>query len=210
MVEAGKIAGFKTFKVGPKNLRLEERSKSPDPAVTPGYDALVESDLPFVQLMEATSIEITPEDQQIAAEILEHADEGKIVKHFDLFEFPKRADYGRDGVDEYFVRDRLAFFGFRPATLVELFCFGRCLRQTYENVWFESKSIIALGSVATTTEVIRKGGWLRKEVAATYRHFPELICVAGRPLDQIKLTTTEKDKHGNWPNEVLFLGTALK
>ena len=199
---------LKTFRVGPKNQKIEDRRGfTPD---CPGYRVLVEYDLSLDELMEAAHIEISYGTQDLAADIFRYANEGKIERHFELFEFPKRADYGRDGVDESFVRERLKFFGFRPATAVELICFGRHIREAYADEWFESKNIIALGSMATTTQVLRKSGWLRAEVAATYRHYPELICVAGRPTDQIKLSTTEKDRDGNWTNEVLFLGTPVR
>jgi hypothetical protein len=204
-------AKFRIFKVGPKNQRLESPN-SPGTREMEQYRALVESDVPLDQLLEETAIEICPEDRIRGTEIFNYADEGKVERCFEIFEFPKRADYGRDGVDEYFVRERLQLFGYRPATFIELVCFGRCLRKTYEGLWFESKNIIALGSAATITEVIRKRRWLglKREITGTYSYYPELICVAGRPLDQIRLSTTDKDKHGNWPNEVLFLGTSLQ
>jgi hypothetical protein len=196
---------FRTFKLGPKNQKLD----SPGQVNGPAYHTLIESDLPLADLLNKNSIEIYPEEMAMASEIFHYPNEGKIERSFELFEFPKRADYGRDGVDEYFVRDRLNFFGYRPATFVELLCFGGQLRTMLSDQWFESKNIIGLGSVATTAEEIKKGGWFSKAITGTYRHYPEFQCVAGRTFDQIRLSTTEQDKHGNWPNEVLFLATDL-
>jgi hypothetical protein len=196
---------FRTFKLGPKNQKLE----SAGTGEMPPYQALIESDVPLFELAERASIEIIPEEMESAAEIFRYPNEGKIERTFELFEFPKRADYGRNGVDEHFVRDRLNFFGFRPATFIELLCFGGQLRAMYGDQWFESKNILALGSVATTTHEIQKGGWFSKPITGTYRHYPEFQFVAGRPFDQIRLSTTERDHHGNWPNEVLFLATGL-
>ena len=207
---------FKTFRVGPKNKRLVDPREAG--ADAPGYFVVVETDVPLSQLTAKNSIQIAVEDPtkanaaifRYADEVFQYADEGKVQRHFELFEFPKRADYGREGVDEKFVRDRLELVGFRPATFIELLCFGGHVRELYQGQWFEAKSIVALGSVTTTTEVIRKGFLFWKPVTATYRHYPEFICVAGRPTDQIVLTTTDKNRNGNWPNEVLFLGVDLK
>jgi hypothetical protein len=201
---------FKTFKVGPRNKKLEDKSESSVTTALAGYEALIESDVPLVDLLGKTSIDICHADPEIPDEIFQYADEGKVERCFELFEFPKRADYGRDGVDENFIREKLNFFGYRPATFVELLCFGGYLREIYKDQWYESKSIVALGSVATTSHVVKKGGWFSRRTTETYRHYPELICVSGRPLDQIKLTTTDKNRSGNWPNEILFLGTPLE
>ncbi len=107
------------------------------------------------------------------------------------------------------MRERRAQYGYRPATLVELICLGGYLRAIYRDQWYEARNIVALGSVAATEHVVKKGGWFSKAVTATYRHYPELLCIAGRPIDQLRLTTTDQNKHGNWPNEILFLATEL-
>ena len=199
---------FKTFRVGPKNKRLLEAGET-GTADTSGYHVVVETNQPLERLTARYSIEICIEDPAMAAEILTYEDEGRVLRHFELFEFPKRADYGRDGVDEAFVRDRLKHFHFRPATFIELLCFGGHLRGEYEGQWFEGKSIVALGAVALTTHVVRKKFLFWKGITATYRHYPEFVCVAGRPVDQIRLTTTDGNQKANWPNEVLFLGVDL-
>ena len=200
---------FKTFKVGPKNQKLLDSGAMPGMPDNSGYDVLIETDVHITTLMELGHIAISPEDQQIAADILTYPNEGKVERRLELFEFPKRADYGRDGVDEGFVRERLQHFGYRPGTLVELLCFGRHIRALHENDWFEARNIIALGSVATSRQPVRKATWFSREVIGTYRHYPELICVAGRPLDEVKLSTTEVDSDGNWNNDILFLAAPI-
>jgi hypothetical protein len=201
------LARLKTFRVGPKNKRLQDDAEA---AEVSGYRVVVETDVPLAELLARMSIEISLQDPAMAeGDIFRYADEGKLERHFELFEFPKRADYGRDGVDETFVRERLMYFGFRPATFIELLCVGGHLRERYEGQWYEARNILALGSVALTTEILKKGFLFWKPETATYRHYPELMCVAGRPTDQLTLTTTDRNRNGNWPNEVLFLGVNL-
>jgi hypothetical protein len=209
MPSESKPKRFKTFRIGPKNQRLLEPGESVT-ADESGYLVIVETGVPLERLTAQLSIEIVVEDPEIATDFFHYPDEGRLQLHFELFEFPKRADYGRNGVDETFVRDRLNLLGFRPATFIELLCFGGHLRDLHKYDWFEGRSIVALGSVAKTTHVIKHGFLFWKPITATYRHYPEFICIAGRPVDQIKMTTTDKNKNGNWPNEVLFLGVDVK
>jgi hypothetical protein len=202
-------ARFKTFRVGPKNKRLMDEGEG-EAADGSGYEVVVETDVAPEVLAARHGIEIRVEDAGMAAAMVKYANEGKALRHFELFEFPQRADYGRNGADESFVRERLKFFGFRPATFIELLCFGGHLRERHKYDWFEGKGIVALGSVALTTHVLKKRFLFWKGVTATYRHYPEFVCVAGRPVDQIVLTSTDKNRKGNWPNETLFLGVDLK
>ncbi len=46
----------------------------------------------------------------------------------------------------------------------------------------------------TTTRVVKKKSWFAKEITATHQSFPEFLCIAGRPIDHIGLSTTEADQ----------------
>jgi hypothetical protein len=201
---SGNIPKIKTFRVGPRNKRLEEASSD-----GLGYSVIVETDVPMAELLERNSIEIIPEETRITPENFPWTSAGQTEKYFELFDFSFRSDYGRSGVDEAFVREKLEFFKFNPATLVDLICFAGHLREAHKDHWFESRTIVGLGSVLTTSQVVKKAGLFNKEVRATYRHYPEIECVSGRPLDQLRLYATEKDKDGNWPTNVLFLATTM-
>lgn len=196
-----------TFRIGPKNRRIKDDLNPDQPD---GYHVMVEAGLSLLELLERYSVAIAPDETQITPENFPQAQEASVIRHFELFDFSNRAEYGRRGVDEAFVRDKLAHFKFRPATLPELICFAGHLRETFRDRWFEAKNILALGSVAVTTETVKKSGWFRKEVITHhYRHYPELGCVAGRPQDILSLSRTERDSDGNWPSETLFLAATL-
>lgn len=201
---SGELPNIRTFRVGPRNKRLDEGSSN-----ALGYCAPVDTDLPMAELLERNSIEIGPDETRITTESFPWESAGQAEKHFELFDFSFRAEYGRSGVDEAFAREKLDFFKFNPATLVDLICFAGHFRETHKDHWFESRTIVALGSVLATTQVVKKASLFSKEVTASYRHYPEIEFVSGRPLDQLRLSTTAKDKDGNWPTNVLFLATKM-
>jgi len=197
---------IKAFRVGPKNQRMKEAAGVEGPTE---YDVVVASHLPLAELLASHRIEIAPEETRLIAENFPWPEERTVVRRFELFDFSFRSEYGRSGVDEEFVRDKLDFFKFRPATLPELICFASHFRQAYRDQWFESKKILALGSVLATDEVVKKKGWFSREVRGAFRYYPELECVAGRPRDLLRLSRTDQDRDGNWPKETLFLATPL-
>jgi len=196
---------LRTFRLGAKNKKIADGNDQPT-----AYPIHVDYSLPLDTLLETygvdlvaeTSYTITPENFPAPG------GEGKQIQ-VELFDFSFRADYGRLGVDEAFIRDKFDMLKFRPATLQELVCFDYYFRETYKDQWHEARTIIALGSVLTTTEVLRKKGWFRKEIRATRRSYPELQVVSGRPRDLLTLSTTERDQDGNWPNETLFLAVPV-
>ena len=197
---------IRTFRIGPKNRRIEDASSSAQPN---GYQVIVEANLSLPELLDRHGVTVAPSESQITPENFPHASEASTSRFFELFDFSARSEYGRRGVDEAFVRDKLEHFKFRPATLPELICFASHLRETYHGQWFEGRNILALGSVLVTTEMHQKAGWFRKAAIAHYRHYPELECVSGRPHDVLSLSRTERDSDGNWPSATLFLAATL-
>jgi hypothetical protein len=193
---------FRTYRVGPKNKRLPDASGTEQSSA---YRVQVDLSLPLEDLLARNAIQIDPEARLITPENFPFAAAAAAETEMELFDFSFRSDYGRSGVDEAFIRDKLALFKYRAATLPELICFGGHLRDLYRDQWFEAKTIIALGSVLDVTEVVQQKGWFRKEILAHRRNYPELECVAGRPFDLLRLSTTERDRDGNWPNQTLFL-----
>jgi hypothetical protein len=193
---------FRTFRVGPKNKRLADPSGSEQ---STAYRVPLDCSLPLDEILARHSIQIAPEAALITPENFPNAGAGAGELEMELFDFSFRSDYGRSGVDEAFIRDKLGLFRYRAATLPELICFGGHLREVYRDAWFEAKTIVALGSVLDVTEVVQKKGWFHKEILAHRRNYPELECVAGRPFDLLRLSTTDRDKDGNWPNQTLFL-----
>jgi hypothetical protein len=194
---------FRTYRFGPKNKRL------PDPVtgvvVPSAYPVLVEYDQPLAVLLEKNAVDLVADTSLVTPENFPWRAVPPTVVEFELFDFSFRSDYGRSGVDEAFIRDKLEMAKYRPATLPELICLAGHLRETYGNEWYPAQTIIALGAVLTVTEVARKGGWFRKEVRADRRCYPELQTVSGRPRDLLTLSATELGQDGNWPNETLFL-----
>jgi hypothetical protein len=202
---SGASSRIRTFRVGPKNKKIEDAASGNEPTT---YAVIVETDVPLAHLLKRKGLQVAPDETMLTPEAFPWAGAGTLEKHFELFDFSFRSDYGRSGVDEEFVRDKLNYFNCQPATLLDLICFGGHLRTVYEGQWYEAKRIIALGSSTTTTQVLQKKGWFQKEILGKLRHYPELECVAGRPHDTLRLSTTEMDKDGNWPNETLFLAIA--
>jgi hypothetical protein len=204
---AGVTPAFRAFRVGPKNRRFEDPSGSTEAS---HYDIIVDTAHPLPELLRAHGLEIAPDDAALLTpENFAWPPESAVTRRFEIFDFSFRSEYGRSGVDEAFVRDKLEMFRHRPATLAELICFAGHLREVYRDQWFESKTILALGSPCTTREVVRKAGWFSKEVRGAFRHYPQLECVSGRPVDLLRLSRTAMDQDGNWPNETLFLATPL-
>lgn len=198
--------GIRVFRVGPKNKRLEDPAAAGQES---GYHVAVNSDDTLEHLLLRNGLEIDPTEKRLTPEAFPWAQEGVADKYFELFDFSFRSEYGRSGVDEAFIRDKLDLFKFRPATLPDLLCFGGHFRVTYDGQWFPSKRIIALGSVLTTTETVKTGGWFGRRIRGTFQHYPELECVAGRPRDVVRLSRTECNTDGNWPTDVLFLATPM-
>jgi hypothetical protein len=198
---------IRAYRFGPKNKKLT----NPDGSVTSSsYQIHVDYSLPLPTLLETYGVDLVPETAALITpgNFPSPGGEGRQVE-VELFDFSFRADYGRLGVDEAFIRDKFNMTKFRPATLAELICFDYYFRETYRDQWHEARTVIALGSVHDTSEVVRKKGWFRKELRATRRNYPELQIVSGRPRDLLTLSTTERDQDGNWPNETLFLAVPL-
>jgi hypothetical protein len=194
---------LRSYRFGPKNKKLA----NPDGSVTPSaYPIHVDYSLPLPTLLETYGVDLAPEAGSLITEenFPSPGGEGQQIE-VELVDFSFRSDYGRFGVDEAFIRDKLEMIKFRPATLPELICFDYYFRETYRDQWHEARSVIALGSVHTLSEVVRKKGWFSKERRATRRSYPELQVVSGRPRDVLTLSTTEREQDGNWPNETLFL-----
>jgi len=198
---------LRTFRLGSKNKKVTDPSGGNQPTAYPIH---VDYSLPLETLLETYGVDLVPEAASLITpeNFPSPGGAGKQIK-VELFDFSFRADYGRLGVDEAFIRDKLDMLKFRAATLQELVCFDYYFRETYKDQWHEARTVIALGSVHTTTEVIRKKGWFRREVVATRRSYPELQIVSGRPRDLLTLSTTERDQDGNWPNETLFLAVPV-
>ena len=198
---------LRTFRLGTKNRKVSDPTGVNQPTAYPIH---VDYSLPLDTLLETYGVDLVPETSYIITpeNFPAPGNEGKQIE-VELFDFSFRADYGRLGVDEAFIRDKLDMLKFRPATLHELVCFDYYFRETYKDQWHEARNVIALGSVHTTSEVLRKKGWFRKAVIATRRNYPELQVVSGRPRDLLTLSTTERNQDGNWPNETLFLAVPL-
>ena len=200
---------LRTYRFGAKNKKLTDPAGGNQPTAYPIH---VDYGLPLATLLETYGVDLAPDTASLITpeNFPSPGGEGKQIE-VELFDFSFRADYGRLGVDEAFIRDKLDMLKFRPATLQELVCFDYYFRETYKDQWHEARTVIALGSVHPTTEVIRKKGWFfRKEVIATRRNYPELQVVSGRPRDLLTLSTTERDQDGNWPNETLFLAVPVR
>ena len=197
---------IRTYRLGAKNKKMTDPAGANQPTAYPIH---VDYSLPLATLLETYGADLVPETAPLLTpeNFPSPGGEGKQIE-VELFDFSFRADYGRLGVDEAFIRDKLDMLKFRPATLPELVCFSYYFRQAYLEQWHEARTVIALGSVHTTSEIIRKKGWFRKEVAATRRNYPELQLVSGRPRDLLTLSTTELNQDGNWPNETLFLAVS--
>ena len=196
---------IRVFRLGAKNKKVTNAAAGDQDT---SYRVRVNSGLPLATLLQMNAVELADDASLITPENFPSTP-GSADQDMELFDFSARADYGRVGVDEAFIRDKLDMFKFRPATLPELLCFAGQFRAIYRTQWFEAKTIIALGSVLTTTEVVRKKSWFSKEVLATRRSYPELQVVSGRPSDVLTLSTTERDQDGNWPKETLFLAVPL-
>jgi hypothetical protein len=194
------------FRVGPRNRRLDDPAGTGEPS---GFSVLVESTIPPHELMLRHGVTAARGDFGFTAAHFPYAPERVEVRKFELFDFSSRAVYGRNRVDESFVRDKLDYFGFRPATLSELICFAGHIRGAGEGEEFEAVKIVALGSVLATTEIVRKTGWFRRASLTNYRHYPQLECGAGNARDVISLSRTRGNRDGNWPSETLFLAAPL-
>jgi hypothetical protein len=197
---------IRTYRFGAKNKKVTDPAVGNQPTAYPIH---ANYSLPLATLLETYGVDLVPETAPLLTpeNFPSPGGEGKQIE-VELFDFSFRADYGRLGVDEAFIRDKLDMLKFRPATLTELVCFDYYFRETYSGQWHEARTVIALGSVLETNDVIRKKGWFRKEVLAKRRNYPELQIVSGRPRDLLTLSTTEPDQDGNWPNETLFLAVA--
>jgi hypothetical protein len=197
---------IRTYRFGAKNKKLTDPAGDNQPTAYPIH---VDYSLPLATLLETYGVDLAPESAvPITPENFPSpAGEGKQIE-VELFDFSFRAEYGRLGVDEAFIRDKLDMLKYRPATLTELVCFDYYFRETYKAQWHEALTVIALGSVHETNDVVRKKGWFRKEVTVKRRNYPELQVVSGRPRDLLTLSTTEPNQDGNWPNETLFLAVA--
>jgi hypothetical protein len=197
---------LRTYRFGAKNKKVTDPAGVDQPTAYPIH---ADYSLPLATLLETYGVDLAPDTAPLITpeNFPSPGGAGKQIE-VELFDFSFRADYGRLGVDEAFIRDKLDMLKYRPATLPELICFDYYFRETYQGQWHEARTVIALGSVHATTQIIRKKGWLRKAIVSTRRHYPELQVVSGRPRDLLTLSTTELDRDGNWPNETLFLAVA--
>ena len=198
---------IRTYRLGAKNKKVPDPSGVGAPT---SYPIHVDYSLPLATLLETYGVELAPDAAPlITPENFPSPGGAGAQIEVELFDFYFRADYGRLCVDEAFIRDKLDMLKFRPATLTEIVCFDYYFREAYKGQWHEARTIIALGSVLATTEVVRKKGWFSRESRAMRRNYPELQVVSSRPRDLLTLSTTERDQDGNWPNETLFLAVPV-
>jgi hypothetical protein len=194
---------IRSYRFGVKNKKVTDPSGNTAPT---SYQVHVDYGQPLATLLEMYGVDLAPETAALITpeNFPSTGGEGKQIE-VELFDFSFRSEYGRSGVDEAFIHDKFDMLKFRPATLPELICFDYYFRETYRDTWHEARTVIALGSVLTLKEIVRKKGWFTREITAARRNYPELQVVSGRPRDLLTLSTTERDQDGNWPNETLFL-----
>jgi len=195
---------IRSYRLGAKNKKMTDPDGGDQPT---SYRIHVDYGLPLPTLLETYGVDLAPDAALITEENFPSPGGAGVELEVELFDVSFRSDYGRLGVDEAFVRDKLDMFKYRPATLTEIICFAYYFREAYRDQWHEAITVIALGSVHTTTDVVKKKGWFSKEIVSTRRHYPELQIVSGRPRDLLTLSTTEMNQDGNWPNATLFLAT---
>ncbi len=197
---------IRSYRLGAKNKKMTDDAGGDQPT---SYRIHVDHGLPLATLLETYGVDLAPDAALITAENFPSPGGAGTELEVELFDFSFRSDYGRSGVDEAFIRDKFEMFKFRAATLPELVCFSYYFRETYRGQWHEAITVIALGSVLETKDLVRKKGWFSKEVTASLRNYPELQIVSGRPRDLLTLSTTEPNQDGNWPTATLFLAVPV-